>query len=57
MHFSYTKFLKLCIGVKAGVVQTVFGQVFIANGASENSAVKMVLHEDGAVEHRNQSKY
>lgn len=43
----------LSIGVKVAVLQHVFGQVFIAIGVSESSAVKTVLHEDGAEEHRN----
>jgi hypothetical protein len=46
----------LCIGVKAAVLQPVFAQVFIAIGVSENSAVKTVLHEDGADVRRNASK-
>jgi len=48
---------QLSIGVKAAVLQHVFEQVFIAVGVSENSAVKTVLHEDGADGRRNASDY
>jgi len=43
--------------VKTPVLQNVFGQVFIADGVSESSAVKTVLHEDGDDERRKFSEY